>query len=79
MKDKYYTILYRLSCLKFSLPSPLAGNAECPEEDNELAITMRATTIIMMKMGPMTTAQAATIVIAYLPSNLDKFSKSNSS
>ena len=43
------------------------------------AITMRATTIIMMKMGPMTTAQAATIVIAYLPSNLDKFSKSNSS
>ena len=42
------------------------------------AITMRATTI-MMKMGAMTTSQAATIVIAYLPSNLDKFSKSNSS
>jgi hypothetical protein len=31
---------------------------------------------VVTMMGAMTTAQAATIVIAYLRSNLDKFSKS---
>ncbi|MDW0316049.1 MAG: hypothetical protein QN716_11805 [Nitrososphaeraceae archaeon] len=31
---------------------------------------------VVTMMGAMTTAQAATIVIAYLRNNLDKFSKS---